>query len=140
MRVKTIHLREFKRFDDLTIDLGDTPAKLVLMVGPNGCGKSSVFDAFEESLKRYRSYGQEEPNYYSKNYFYRDEEARTCAYDRNQAIQITTDGPELTRKSFYIRTSYRFTSKLNVQQVKRVRGILDSRDEPISSISLDQRL
>ena len=37
----------FKRFDNLTIDLGPTPKKIIGLVGPNGCGKSSIFDAFE---------------------------------------------------------------------------------------------
>ena len=45
MKIKSIKLKDFKRFTDLTIkDLPET-AKLVVMIGPNGCGKSSVFDA-----------------------------------------------------------------------------------------------
>ena len=51
MRVKTVKLVEFKRFDNLTIDLGPTPKKIVALVGPNGCGKSSIFDSFEQQLK-----------------------------------------------------------------------------------------
>lgn len=82
MRLRTIQLTEFKRFDDLTIDLGDNPQKLVVLVGPNGCGKSSVFDAFEQALKNHRSYGDERPDYYSKNFFYDDEDKKTCSYNR----------------------------------------------------------
>ena len=47
MRIKTITLKDFKRFNDFTIDLGDTPKRIVAFVGPNGSGKSSVFDGFE---------------------------------------------------------------------------------------------
>ena len=54
MRVKTVKLVEFKRFDDLTINLGPTPQRIVGLVGPNGCGKSSIFDAFELLLKNFR--------------------------------------------------------------------------------------
>lgn len=140
MRLRTIQLTEFKRFDDLTIDLGDNPRKLVVLVGPNGCGKSSVFDAFEEALKNYRNIGAETPDYYSKNFFYTNDDKRTCTYNRSDAVRITTNGPAITRKSFYIRTSYRFTSKLNVTHLKKIPDILNSRDEPISSIALDQRL
>lgn len=45
MKIKRLHLKEYKRFFDLTIDLGDSPSRIIALVGPNGCGKSSVFDA-----------------------------------------------------------------------------------------------
>mgnify|MGYP002968296128 CR=1 FL=1 len=44
MRIKKITLNKYKRFHSLTIDLGENPKKIVALVGPNGCGKSSVFD------------------------------------------------------------------------------------------------
>ena len=47
MKLKEIHLKKFKRFTDLTITAIPSSARLVVLVGPNGCGKSSVFDAFK---------------------------------------------------------------------------------------------
>lgn len=45
MRIRTVRLKNgYKRFRDLTIDLGENPARIVALVGPNGCGKSSVLD------------------------------------------------------------------------------------------------
>ena len=57
MYVKKLQFKNFKRFTDLTIDLSGLakPPKLVLMIGSNGSGKSSLFDGFEISssfLKR----------------------------------------------------------------------------------------
>ena len=72
MQVKTVELVGFKRFDHLTIDLGHTPKKIVAMVGPNGCGKSSVFDGFEQELKKFRNHGAEDEEFYSKGLFYDD--------------------------------------------------------------------
>ena len=49
MNVTRLHLANFKRFTDLTIDLSSCAGapKLVLLIGANGSGKSSMFDAFE---------------------------------------------------------------------------------------------
>ncbi|NEJ88897.1 AAA family ATPase [Rhizobium leguminosarum] len=45
MRIRKVRLKNgYKRFHDLTIDLGPTPARIVALVGPNGSGKSSVLD------------------------------------------------------------------------------------------------
>ena len=140
MRVKKLRLIEFKRFDDLTIDLGESPKKVIAIVGPNGCGKSSIFDAFEERLKDYRSHGQEDARFFSKAFFYEDEKKRKTDYNKSRSITITTNTDKITRKSFYIRTAYRFTSKINVEQIIALPSIMDLTDEPISSISLDSRL
>ncbi|MBL0643888.1 AAA family ATPase [Aeromonas veronii] len=45
MKIKKLQLKNgYKRFFDLTIDLGDKPKRIIALVGPNGCGKSSVLD------------------------------------------------------------------------------------------------
>ena len=45
MKVKKIQLKNgYKRFHNLTIDLGTHPKRIIALVGPNGCGKSSVLD------------------------------------------------------------------------------------------------
>ena len=46
MKIKEIKLNKFKRFTDLTITQIPQTAKLVILVGPNGCGKTSVFEGF----------------------------------------------------------------------------------------------
>ena len=53
MKIRKIRMKEYKRFYDLTIDLGDAPKRIVALVGPNGCGKSSVFDAMLFLAKAY---------------------------------------------------------------------------------------
>jgi len=46
MKIKKLRIfNNYRRFHDLTIDLGDDPKRIITLVGPNGCGKSSVFDA-----------------------------------------------------------------------------------------------
>lgn len=55
MLIKKLRLKNgYKRFRDLTIDLGNAPARIVALVGPNGSGKSSVLDGL---LYRQYAYG-----------------------------------------------------------------------------------
>jgi AAA15 family ATPase/GTPase len=141
MKIRTIRLREFKRFDDLTIDLGPNPKKIVAMVGPNGCGKSSVFDAFEEMLKNLKNNGVEDTGYYLKSMFYDDVATRKTEYQRSQSVSIINDqgNSNFVLKSFCIRTSYRFASKINVSQIS-AKGLIIDDERPMSSIALDNRL
>jgi predicted ATPase len=46
MRIKSINIKSFKRFHNLTIQNIPETARLIVMTGPNGSGKSSIFDAF----------------------------------------------------------------------------------------------
>lgn len=63
MRIKKVELKNFKRFTDLTIsDIPET-SKLVLLIGSNGSGKSSLFDAFDWLHK---SFEEIDSSYYLK--------------------------------------------------------------------------
>ncbi len=57
MRIQKISLKQYKEFLDLTIDLGNDPKRIVALVGPNGCGKSSVFDAMLHKNNRHMRVG-----------------------------------------------------------------------------------
>ena len=47
MRISSLQLTNFKRFSNLTISNIPDTARLVLLIGSNGSGKSSLFDAFD---------------------------------------------------------------------------------------------
>ena len=69
MRIKNIRLKNYKRFTELTIADVPATARLVVLVGPNGTGKSSVFDSFllkaSAAVDNYRLSGNTE-QYYEK--------------------------------------------------------------------------
>jgi hypothetical protein len=140
MRIKTIQLTQFKRFDDLTIDLGDQPRKIVALVGPNGSGKSSVFDAFEQKLQDHVGVDRTfEPWFYSKKWF--DAVNPEQTYDKHRAIRIVAEGSHtFGRTSFYVRSAYRFTSSLLVTAIQRKGDMILDTARPGASIALDQRL
>ncbi|MDO8501007.1 MAG: AAA family ATPase [Gemmatimonadaceae bacterium] len=144
MRIQRLRLKGFKRFDDLTIDLGEHPARIVALVGPNGCGKSSVFDAFEEKLKDVKgaSQGSESQSFFSKFMFHSDPQLLSQQYNKSDAIQVTMEGQAqgVTKKTFHIRSAYRFTSKLDVKSISAQPDLLDDTRRPMSSIAIDSRL
>jgi predicted ATPase len=69
MRIKKIRLKNgYKRFHDLTIDLGENPARIVALVGPNGSGKSSVLDGLmyhQNAHQQVGSHVDDNPTYHS---------------------------------------------------------------------------
>ena len=68
MRIKKIELKNFKRFTDLTISEIPESAKLVLLIGSNGSGKSCLFDAFDLLYKaKTGALKKNQMNYYDKN-------------------------------------------------------------------------
>ncbi|PQJ12891.1 hypothetical protein CJD36_003860 [Flavipsychrobacter stenotrophus] len=141
MRVQRIRLKHFKRFDDLTIDLGPSPEKVIALVGPNGSGKSSIFDAFEQKMKSVRWVGEENLGYYSKSEYYAVPIENLPAFDRNTNIELTLSPVKtIDRKTFYIRTAYRFTSKIDVRQIESLPDMLNDEDLVGSTISIDSRL
>ncbi len=68
MRISKIQLVNFKRFTDLVIENIPKSSKLVLLIGSNGSGKSSVFDALEY-LSRQSKRGDipDDKHYYAKD-------------------------------------------------------------------------
>ena len=112
MRIRSIHLTKFKRFTDLTIEGIPDTAKLVILVGPSGSGKSSLFDAINAWGKEHR-YSSYDPEYYRK-----DEQptnSRSHQQFGNLGVTINADDcPANLGEACYIRSAYRHTSKFSV--------------------------
>ncbi len=116
MKIEHIHLEKFKRFTDLIIkDIPET-AKLVVLVGPNGCGKSSLFDSF---------------NFWHLLYGYRSHiDGDYCRKDKNDQrhendlVIINFYDKNLTqdqlKEAFYIRTAYRNTPSISINTLQTI--------------------
>ena len=84
MKIRKITLSKYKRFQSLTIDLGDNPKRIVALVGPNGCGKSSVFDGMLFLNNAYGGIG----NKGNKDFHYHSIEQNPSYDYRNVSIQF----------------------------------------------------
>lgn len=110
MKIREVKLNKFKRFTDLTIkDIPET-AKLVILVGPNGCGKTSIFEAFNHwhRYKGWRSIAGT-MDYYVKAGD--NEEINTSIWYDNRvdisAYDETLNEQEKIKGKFYFRTAHR---------------------------------
>ena len=146
MNVETLRLKNFKRFTDLKIDLSSSagPAKLVLLIGANGSGKSSVFDAFEclSGPSKGTSVGDQYRNYVDKNE-HEDVSVR-CSFGggivihRSNHGEVASTSPNWGAQAFYGRSSLRTVPELRYRHEDEIEVASDS-DRPQRSIDQDTR-
>ncbi|TAE74597.1 MAG: chromosome segregation protein SMC [Bacteroidetes bacterium] len=114
MKITNIHLQNFRRFTDLHIQNIPITSKLVLVIGSNGSGKSSLFDAFELLNKIIRK------DFSDFDYFKKIKENLlnvNIKFDNDINIDVsnkTMYNPmaNLAKNSFYGRTSFRQIPRL----------------------------
>ena len=126
MFIKKIKLDGYKRFKSLTIDLGDNPKRIIALVGPNGCGKSSVFDGMLFLNTAFAMIG----NKGYKDFHYHSME-QNPSYDYRKVNIDFVDGSFRTvidqkQKEgkggtiFSFRSPYRYNNNLKVREEKAV--------------------
>lgn len=118
MQIKSVTLTNFKRFTNLHIQNIPESAKLVVLLGPNGCGKTSLFEAFKvwHAYHGYLSTIADE--YYKKHFndYYIDLEFYT---DTSYLKQ------EDFKSAFYFRTAYRNSPSISVNSLHKMNSPLD---------------
>ena len=120
--MKAVHLKNYKRFTELTIaDLPET-AKLVVLVGPNGSGKSSVFDSFllkaKAAVSNQRLSGDTE-QYYEK--VGQSQTTHDVATRVDIEFHAAGEGPVDWKSAFQVRSAYRNESDFHIQQLRTKR-------------------
>ncbi len=147
MRIKRLHIKNgYKRFHNLTIDLGDDPKRIIALVGPNGCGKSSVLDAFMFCAAPYSTIGNtggKGNSYHSmkdENVVNQDDIDIDFVEGKflNILEQRQSTGQAMTIFSF--RSPYRYNSNLKIPNIKSVDDIRLNNYGASSCADIDQKM
>ena len=143
MKIKSLQLKNFKRFTDLTLQDIPENAKLVLLIGSNGSGKSCVFDAFEVINKRYKlDVIKKEQNaaYYRKNKdvtfsikFISD------SFTTEQFVTESQSDLGDSANTFYGRSAVRYMARLEKTFIGTPIKVVDDTDRPQFYIDIDKR-
>lgn len=126
MKIKAIHTENYKRFTNLTINNIPSTAKLVVLLGPNGCGKSSLFDAFK-TWHLLKGYGNGSNNDYCKKVSTEERQSHDLV-NIDFHSDITTMKQDQFHQTFYFRTAYRNSPEITIRSLERVASPLDKVD------------
>ena len=138
MKISKIELKNFKYFDDLTIELSKN-TNVVLLIGPNGVGKSCIFEAIHNVVRpgkkgnhdRDKTYfSKDKINDYSVKIYNEEGKEPVFQYGNNVPIKI------------YGRTAYRFTKDITRSNISQDAGqhVKTDRNSPDKFTDLDQRI
>ena len=147
MRIKKLQLKNgYKRFHDLTIDLGDNPARIVALIGKNGCGKSSVLDAMMFHANAYGPVG----NKGGKDYMYHSMNQMPNFSHQNVVIDFVSGNFTVVRNKkasegkeqtlFSLRSPYRYNSSLKISQITSVSDIRLNNYGASTSLDIDDKM
>lgn len=135
MRIKSVQIRGFKRFAETTIQGLPQTARLVMLAGPNGTGKSSLFDAFNTWHEWNGGRGAGFDALYHRKAGLPETPWNTDVV-RIEFHEPLPDTVDEKKKLFYVRSAYRIEADFTISGLSRAGSIFDA-PRPAKMIDMD---
>ena len=122
MRFKSATIKDFKRFTNLTVQGVPETARLIMLAGPNGCGKSSFLDA----LNTWHKWTSRKQPLWETDYHVKSGSPLRDRWHNDVQIDFYNPVPDQTsKKTLFVRSAYRNDPEFQVQNLQRVGDPLD---------------
>jgi predicted ATPase len=121
MHISKVYAADFRRFTRLEIVGLPATAKLVMLAGPNGNGKSSLFDAFLNVADRGIR------NHWDQSYHTKISDPDIMPAPNRIDVEYHEEPPADRRKLFYFRSAYRNDPEFATSSISRAEPVLAER-------------
>ena len=115
MRLKSATINEFRRFKQLTVRDIPQRARLIMLAGPNGCGKSCFFDA----LNTWYGWTTGKNKSWETDYHVRVGSPNRDRFRNDVNLEFHEPLPEETKKILYVRSAYRNDPEFQISHIDR---------------------
>lgn len=132
MRIKELRAQRFKRFTDLRIVDLPHSARLVVLLGINGTGKTCVFEAFNHWRKQHFL------DYYHRKF---EEEAQPDRAAERPSVTLTfhEGKPPDKKHAIYLRSAYRNEAHFQTTSIGAVNKVEDEEFDRVPLLVNDDR-
>ena len=121
MKLNEVTIQDFRRFTDLVVRNIPSTADLIVLVGPNGCGKSSFFDA----LHTWHSWKANKNRSWDDEYHAKMGSSQQSGFHNQVSITFHDHEGGGSKKTFYVRSAYRNSPDLQISKLSRTTPRLD---------------
>ena len=115
MQFKSATIKIFRRFTDLTVQEVPETAKLIILAGPNGCGKSCFFDA----LHTWYNWTTAKNRLWEMDYHGKAGSPHRDRWGNDVKVEFHEPLPQEKKKILYVRSAYRNDPEFQIQHLNR---------------------